>query len=166
MFTDPAFLICATIAVILVGLAKGGLSGLGALGTPILTLAISPVQAAAILLPILIVQDAVGVWTFRHQWNRRIIAIAIPSAALGIAIGWAFAARLPLVAVTAALGLISVLFGLWRLWMERGGRIVAASSTPDWAGALFGMAMMLTRCAPAERANITTKNTRLRESSR
>jgi hypothetical protein len=40
---DPFFLIVAAAAVILVGLAKGGLSGLGALGTPLLALAVAPV---------------------------------------------------------------------------------------------------------------------------
>ncbi len=138
MLHDPLFLMCATVAVILVGLAKGGLAGIGALGTPVLALAISPVEAAAILLPILIVQDVVSVWAFRHSWNRRIVAIMLPGALAGIGLGYLFAMALPMKAVLGALGSISIVFGLWRLWVERGGRIAAASTSPAWAGVLFG----------------------------
>jgi uncharacterized membrane protein YfcA len=139
MLSDPYILVAACIAVILVGLAKGGFSGVGSLGTPIMALAMSPVQAAAVLLPILIVQDAVSVWAFRKTWNRRIVAIMFPGAVVGIIMGWAFAEILPVSAVMAALGLISVAFGLWRLWVERGGRIVAAAHAPDWTGVAAGV---------------------------
>ncbi|WP_082464009.1 sulfite exporter TauE/SafE family protein [Sphingomonas sp. Leaf17] len=137
---DPWFLIAATLAVVLLGLAKGGLSGLGALATPILAQVVSPVTAAAILLPILIVQDVVSVWSFRHSWDRWIVGWMLPGALIGIALGWAFAAILPVVAVMAALGIITTGFGLWRLWIERGGRQVAASRSPGWVGTIFGMA--------------------------
>ena len=140
MHIDPPFLAAAIIAVTLMGLAKGGLQGLGALATPLLTLAISPVEAAAILLPILIVQDVVSVWSFRREWDRWIVAWMFPGAVAGIVIGWAFAASLSMGAVTAALGAITLGFGLWRLWIERGGRLVAASTSPGWVGSLFGVA--------------------------
>ena len=58
LLADPATLLLAVLAVIVLGLAKGGISGLGALATPLLALAIPPVTAAALLLPILLVQDA------------------------------------------------------------------------------------------------------------
>ena len=66
-FNDPSFIIAAVVAVLLLGLAKGGFSGLGALATPIMALTISPVLAAAILLPILIAQDVISVWAFRKS---------------------------------------------------------------------------------------------------
>lgn len=141
MLTDPLFLVMAALAVILVGLAKGGLSGLGALGTPLLALAVSPIEAAAILLPILVVQDAVSVWAFRRTWDGWVIGWMLPGALLGIAAGWAFAAVLPTPAVMAMLGGITLGFGLWRLWIERGGRAVAASRSPGWIGSLFGLGM-------------------------
>ncbi len=138
MLHDPLFLIVAAAAVILLGLAKGGLSGLGALGTPLLALVVAPVQAAAILLPILIVQDVVSVWAFRRTWNGWIIGWMLPGALVGIVGGWAFAEILPTQAVMAMLGAITAGFGAWRLWIERGGRIVAASRSPGWVGTLFG----------------------------
>ena len=141
MLHDPLFLIAAAAAVILVGLAKGGLSGLGALGTPLLALVVAPVQAAAILLPILIVQDVVSVWSFRRTWDGWIIGWMLPGALAGIALGWGFAEVLPTQAVMAMLGAITAGFGLWRLWIERGGRPVAASRSPGWVGSLFGVGM-------------------------
>lgn len=139
MLTDPIFYALAIPAVILVGLAKGGFSGLGAASLPLMALAISPVQAAAILLPILIVQDAVSVWAFRRTWDGAVLAAMLPGAVIGIFLGWLLAARVSAEAVMAALGAISIGFALQRLWIERGGPIRAAADSPGWVGALFGV---------------------------
>lgn len=140
LFNDPAFVIAAMIAVTLVGLAKGGFSGLGALATPIMALTISPVLAAAILLPILIAQDVVSVWAFRKDWDKAIVSWMLPGAFVGIALAYGLAASLSVSAIMAVLGVITLFFGAYRLWMERGGRIVAASNSPGWVGTLFGVA--------------------------
>ena len=50
MVQDPLFYALAVPAVVLMGLAKGGFSGVGAVSMPLLAMAISPVKAAAILL--------------------------------------------------------------------------------------------------------------------
>jgi uncharacterized protein len=145
MSTAPGTAIAAAIiAVIIVGFAKGGFSGLGALATPIMALAMPPVAAAAVLLPILIVQDMVSLWSFRGQWNRRILAWMLPGAVAGVAIGWAMAAKLTVPIILAILGAITLGFGLWRFWIERpwskkAGE-VPASNAPEWLGSLFGVA--------------------------
>lgn len=131
---------CAIIAVILSGLAKGGFAGVGALAMPIMALGVDPVRGAAILLPILILQDAVSVWAFRHSWDRHVLTVMLPGMAMGVGIGYFFAAQVSEIAVLGVLGLISTLFGLQRLWVERGGAIVLPSGSPDWVGVLFGMA--------------------------
>jgi len=64
---------------VLLGLSKGGFSGLSTLAMPLFALAISPVKAAAIILPILIVQDWVSVWAFRRDWEPRNLAILAPA---------------------------------------------------------------------------------------
>ena len=140
-FLDLRLFLFAVPAVILIGLAKGGFSGLGALCTPLMAIGIGdPVKAAAILLPILIAQDVVGVTAFRRTWDRRILAIMLPGAAVGIGLGYLLAARISSAAVMAVLGCISILFGVYRLWVERPGASLAASSSPDWAGSLYGVA--------------------------
>ncbi len=140
LFNDPAFIVAAVVAVVLVGLAKGGFSGLGALATPIMSLAISPVVAAAILLPILIAQDAVSVWAFRKDWDKGIVAWMLPGAIIGIGAAYLLAASLSVSAVMGVLGAITLIFGAYRLWIERGGRVIAASNAPNWVGTLFGVA--------------------------
>ena len=138
---EPHFYLFAVPAVLLIGLAKGGFSGLGALGTPLMAIGIDdPVRAAAILLPILIVQDVVGVAAFRKSWDGAVLAAMLPGAVAGIGLGYALAAAISADAVMTAMGAISILFGGYRLWIERGGRIAASSSSPAWVGSLFGVA--------------------------
>ena len=68
LISDPSFYAAAIPAVLLVGLSKGGLGGAMALiGVPLMALVVPPVQAAAIMLPILIVMDMVSLWTWRGE---------------------------------------------------------------------------------------------------
>ncbi len=138
LLADPVTLAVVALAVVLLGLAKGGLAGVGALATPLVALVLPPTIAAALLLPILIVQDVVSVWSFRKTWDGWIIGWMLPGAAIGIAAGYFYAERVDEAKLMAALGAITLAFGLYRLWVERGGRVVAASQSPGWVGSLFG----------------------------
>ena len=93
LLSDPKVLVLAIIAVIIVGMAKGGFSGIGVLGTPVLALALPPVEAAALLLPVLLVQDVVSVWSFRHSWDRWIVAWMAPGALVVLRSTWDYAGR-------------------------------------------------------------------------
>jgi uncharacterized membrane protein YfcA len=139
LISDPWFLAVGAIAVILLGISKGGFAGVGALGTPLLALVVGPIEAAAIILPILIVQDVVGVWAFRKSWDGRILAVMLPGAAIGITLAYGFATRLPEAGMQILLGLISVLFALRSLWLRRGGRVPAPADPPSWFGFLMGV---------------------------
>lgn len=134
------FFALAVPAVILLGLSKGGFVGLGALSLPMLALAISPVRAAAILLPILIVQDVVGVWAFRKSWDGHVLAWMLPGSMIGIALAYVFAARVSEGAVLGVVGAISILFGAYRLWTDRHGALSAPAKSPGWVGTLAGIA--------------------------
>ncbi|NIJ21235.1 hypothetical protein FHS95_002938 [Sphingomonas naasensis] len=139
MILDWHFYALAIPAVILLGLAKGGFAGMGALSLPMLTFAIDPVRAAAILLPILIAQDLVGVWAFRRTVAGKLLLWMMPGAVLGIWLGYAFAARVPPLGVMAAVGTISILFGAWRLWGARRAVPGEAARWPLWVGSVFGI---------------------------
>ena len=90
MLSDPWFFAVAIPAVILFGISKSGFGGaFGAISVPIMALAISPVQAAAILLPILCLMDLLGLWAYRGKWVRSELRILLPAALLGIGIGTA-----------------------------------------------------------------------------
>lgn len=115
MNLDPVFFAAMVPAVILMGLSKGGFAGLGLLALPLMALVVSPVQAAAIMLPLLISQDVVTVWSYRRDFDRRNLAIMLPGAVAGILAGYLLAAQVPDSAVALAVGLISVGFALRRL---------------------------------------------------
>lgn len=141
MILDPVFYALAIPAVVLMGLAKGGFSGVGAVAMPLLALAISPVQAAAILLPILIVQDVVGVWAFRKTWDRRTLLVMLPGAALGILAGYLLAAQVSSVTILAVLGAISILFAAYRLWLSRAAATPTPRNLPPAADAALGFGL-------------------------
>ena len=61
---DVTFMCIAALAALMVGLSKGGLSLLGAVAVPMMALVMSPVKAAALLLPIFVVSDWVGLWSY------------------------------------------------------------------------------------------------------
>jgi hypothetical protein len=136
MINDPIFYAAVIPAVILCGLGKGGFTGISVLAMPLIALVISPIRGASILLPILIVQDLVGVWAYRRNWDRRNLAILLPGACLGIGLGYVFAARVSDGAIALAVGAISVIFAVRRLihdWQRR----VPSPSRADVPGGLF-----------------------------
>ena len=139
MTESVLFYALAVPAVILLGLSKGGFAGLGALSLPILAMAVSPVRAAAILLPILIVQDVVSVWAFRRSWDGAVLAWMLPGAVIGITLAYLFAAHVDPDAVLGLVGAISIVFGLYRLWLARRGAEVVAARSPGWVGTLAGV---------------------------
>lgn len=140
MIADPVFYLLAVPAVVLLGFSKGGLAGVGSLALPLIVLVIEPVQAAGIMLPILIAQDAVGVWSFRRHLDWYVLGWILPGATLGILIGYLFAATVSSAAVMALVGIISIAFGAYRLWLGRHGPPRAGGSSPGWVGSLFGVA--------------------------
>ncbi|NCA02403.1 MAG: sulfite exporter TauE/SafE family protein [Sphingomonadaceae bacterium] len=110
--TDPIFYSVAAIAVILVGVAKGGFAGLGAAAMPILVLVMDPAPAAAMLLPILIAQDIVSVWAFRRDFDVATLKLMLPGGLVGVFLGWLFATAVPVEAVRGLVGMIAIVFGI------------------------------------------------------
>jgi len=117
LLADPTFYAVAIPAVILVGLSKGGLGGAAALmGVPIMALAMHPVQAAAILLPILIVMDVFALWTWRHWRDALTLKIMLPGAMVGIGLGWLTAAYVSADSVRLIVGLVAIAFVMRWAW--------------------------------------------------
>lgn len=139
MHTDLLFYAAAIPAVILMGLAKGGFSGVGQISVPLLAMAVSPVEAAAVLLPILLVQDAVGVWAFRHDWDAHILKVMVPGAALGILAGYLLASWVSVTIVLATLGVISIIFAAYQLWTRKHAALAATPRSSNALGFFLGM---------------------------
>ncbi len=118
MLSDPYFLAAAIPAVIALGLAKGGFAGAGTVATPLVALVVPPFEAAALLLPILIVQDAISVFVYRRDWSARNLKLMLPGAAVGIGIAWALAMQVPEPIVRLIVGGIGLSFVL-NVWFGR-----------------------------------------------
>ena len=93
MFQLPSYPLefwpAAVVAVMLVGISKGGFgSGIGVAATPIIALTISAADAAALLLPLLIVADAFAVRQYYRRFDKSNLIQLTLGALIGIAIGW------------------------------------------------------------------------------
>ena len=118
IITDPLFYMLAIPAIVALGIGKGGFAGAGMISTPLLALVVPPLQAAAILLPILLCQDAISAWVYRHRWSAWNLKVLLPGAVVGVAAAWLFAAYVPGAYVEIAIGIIGMGFVLWS-WFAR-----------------------------------------------
>ena len=119
---DPFFYLMAVPAILIAGVSKGGFGGgLGVVAVPLLTLAVSPVQAAAVMLPILCFMDLFGVWAYRGKWDRANLRIMLPASIVGIVIGALLFRHLTAAHIRLIVGVIAVGFTL-RYWLGASGR--------------------------------------------
>lgn len=133
MVFDGYFLL-ASLAALLVGLSKGGLSSVGMLAVPLLSLALSPVHAASLLLPIFVASDMVGILLYRKHFDALNLKILVPAGLLGILLGWLTASVVSEAAVKLLIGVIGLSFCL-NLWLKKGQAIQPRS--PNWLPGTF-----------------------------
>lgn len=113
---DPLFYALAIPAVLVAGISKAGIGGgLGIVGVPLMTLAISPVQAAAIMLPILCLMDLFALRAYRGTWDRRNVVIMLPGALAGILVGALAFRYLSDDVVRLIVGTVALAFVVYRL---------------------------------------------------
>lgn len=140
---DPLIYYAAIPSVLLVGLTKGGMGeALALMGVPILAMSVPPVQAAAILLPVLIVMDIVSLWIWRRYNDRTLLKMLLPGALIGLAVGWATSAWVPRDALRLIIGLVTVLFAVryyYHAWRARYGHVMAARPHRRVPAALLGV---------------------------
>lgn len=125
MITDPTFYAVALPAVLLMGLAKSGfLGGFGSLATPLLALVVPVPQAAAIMLPLLLVMDVTGIQQLWRERDRALLALLLPAGLVGTLVGWALFGLLSAKAVAAVVGALTLAFLAQRLVLppRRDGR--------------------------------------------
>ncbi len=114
LLTDPWFLSIAVISVLITGISKGGFGGFALLAVPLMSLAISPIQAAGIMLPIMIPMDILSIWVYRNRWDARVLTVLIPSAIVGITIGGLTAGWVNDDIVRFLVGIIAIVFTVHR----------------------------------------------------
>lgn len=108
---DLYFWTVAILAVFIVALSKSGLVGsLGMVAVPMMSLVMPARDAAGMLLPLLLVMDAIAIWTYRKDADWRILKIMLPGAMVGTLVGWALWSFVSDAMVLLFIGIITLLF--------------------------------------------------------
>jgi len=135
VITDPFFYAVALPAVLLLGISKSGFgAGFGSLAVPMMALAVTVPQAAAILMPVLLVMDVLGMAAFRKDFDLRLLRFLLPWGLLGIVIGALLFRLLDAHLVAGLVGVFTLLFLAQRLLFPPRADSVAP---PRWVGALL-----------------------------
>jgi uncharacterized membrane protein YfcA len=138
LITDPSFYAAAVPAVLLMGLAKSGFgAGFGALATPLMALAVPVPQAAAVMLPLLLVMDAVGLASLWKVADRRLLALLLPAGLLGTALGTLSFGLLSAATVSGIVGALTLIFLAQRQCFPPRPD---AAPPPRWVGFGLGIA--------------------------
>jgi len=128
LLDNPGLFALLILAAFLVGLSKGGLPAVAMLSVPILSLSMSPLVAAVLLLPIYILSDAVSVWLYRREFSVDNIKILIPAGIVGVLVGWATAAFISDRMVALLIGVMGVSFCLYTWLKEQSDKTAAPVS--------------------------------------
>jgi len=139
---DPTlFYLLATLAVLLAGFSKASAAGgVGLMAVPLMSIAIAPQQAAAIMLPILCVLDLLGLWAYRRQYDLRLLRQLIPGALVGIVIGALVFKTVDVRWVKGLLGAECLVFAAHRILATR-RQAAAVGSRQNLAKASFWSAI-------------------------
>jgi uncharacterized membrane protein YfcA len=113
------YLLLASFAALLIGMSKGGLPLVGMMAVPLLSLVMSPVKAAVLLLPLFVISDVVGIWLYRRSYSAINLKILVPAGILGVLFGWLTASMISESAIKLIIGLVGVTFCL-QTWFKRG----------------------------------------------
>ena len=138
LIADPWFYAAAVPAVLLMGLSKSGFaSGFGSLATPIMALSIPVPQAAAIMLPLLFVMDAMGLKLLFLQRDKALIKLLLPAGLLGTVLGTLLFGVMSSKTVAAVVGALTLLFLAQRLLFPPRPD---SPPPPRWLGFTLGIA--------------------------
>jgi uncharacterized membrane protein YfcA len=144
----------------MIGVAKGGLASAAALAVPFLAIFMNPVQAAAMVLPVLIVTDIAALWLYRKDFSKRNVLILLPALLAGIAIATVIVPFTPEPLLLAFTGLVG-LWTVWRRWFGvRAEGVQEAKVLPGliW-GTIAGITTFITHSgAPPTQAYLVPQN--------
>jgi len=121
--TDPVFWLLAIIGIIFTGISKSGFAGgAGVVAVPLLALTIPVSQAAALMLPLLLLMDAKAIYLYRKNIELSVLKQLLPAALIGITIGGLLMGTLSENLLRWILGTFCILFALWQpliRWLKK-----------------------------------------------
>jgi hypothetical protein len=135
LITDPFFYAVTIPAVLLLGVSKSGFgAGFGSLAVPMMALAVSVPQAAAILMPVLLLMDVLGMAAFRKDFDLKLLKFLIPCGLVGIVVGAMLFKLLDARLVAGIVGVFTLLFLAQRLLFPPRAD---SPPPPRWLGAIL-----------------------------
>jgi uncharacterized protein len=130
----------ACVAALVVGFLRTSVGGgIGLVLTPTLSLVLPPSVVLALIAPLMNLSDPLALRYYWGQWDRRQLALLLPSMMAGVVLGtWALA-QLSEYWLGKAIGAVALFFGLLQLVLTgRNQRLLSAR--PHWsAGAAAGL---------------------------
>ena len=133
-----AFWLLAVIATLLFGMSKAGFGGAaGSLGVPLMALAVPAPFAAAVMLPILLAIDLIGLVVFRGKADTANLRIILPGAMLGVALGWLTFSHVDARWIKLLIGIEAIAFALDRFRAARSAAIAVPSAPTFLPGILW-----------------------------
>lgn len=137
IITDPYFYAVTIPAVLLLGVSKSGFgAGFGSLAVPMMALAVSVPQAAAILMPVLLLMDILGMAVFRKDFDLKLLKFVVPFGLVGIVIGTLLFRVLDPHTVAGIVGVFTLLFLAQRLLFPPRPD---SPPPPRWLGAILSI---------------------------
>ena len=135
LITDPFFYAVAIPSVLLMGISKSGFgTGFGSLAVPLMALAVSVPDAAAIMMPVLLLTDILSLAFFRNQLDWRLLKFLVPCGLVGTVLGFMLFRLLSPGVVEALVGGFTLLFLAQRLLLPPKPD---APPPPRWVGAIL-----------------------------
>jgi uncharacterized membrane protein YfcA len=116
-----AVYISIVIAILgfMIGFAKGGFGGLGALLTPILALVLPVASAVGVLLPMLMVGDVFAVYMYWKEWDFDLVRRMLPAGIIGALAGTFLLSWLPPDGLRIVLGIFVLVLVAYKLVSDR-----------------------------------------------
>ena len=137
IITDWYFYAVAIPAVLLLGISKSGFgAGFGSLAVPIIALAVTVPQAAAILMPVLLLMDLLGMAAFRKSFDLALLKFLVPCGLVGTVVGALLFKALDAKVVAGIVGAFTLLFLAQRLLFPPRPD---SAPPPKWLGGLLAV---------------------------
>ena len=135
---SSVFFVCAVISVIMLGISKSGFgAGLGTLSLPLMASQSTINEALAIMLPLLMMIDLVGLRRYILNANWTILKIVIPPALVGLLLGMIFFTAITPQVLTLSIGIFTLLFLIQNLAMSQ--MDINETKSYPWLGRVMGL---------------------------
>ena len=117
---DPVF-VAGVIAFLglMIGFAKGGFGGLGALLTPLLALVLPVALAVGVLLPMLMVGDVFALYMYWKEWDLELVKRMLPAGIVGALAGTFLLSSMPPDGLRILLGVFVLIVVAYKFLSDR-----------------------------------------------